>query len=137
MLDGEKAAAVARSYGLGDRTIYVWMKKYREEGFDGLEPIERTGRNRKLSDVEEQEVKRWILGGDPRQHGFDFGLWTRQIVSNLIADRFGIDLSVTSTGELLHRLDLTPQKHCAELMSVMRKRLQSGKKKNTRNSKRS
>ncbi|MDZ7925448.1 MAG: IS630 family transposase [Marinagarivorans sp.] len=110
VLDGEKAAAVARSYGLGDRTIYVWMKKYREEGFDGLEPIERTGRNRKLSDVEEQEVKRWILGGDPRQHGFDFGLWTRQIVSNLIADRFGIDLSVTSTGELLHRLDLTPQK---------------------------
>ncbi len=50
------------------------------------------------------------MGGDPRQYGFDFGLWTRQVVSNLIKDRFGIELSVTSTGELLHRLGLTPQK---------------------------
>jgi transposase len=110
VLDGEVAAEVARSYGLGDRTIYVWLRKYREGGFEALDPISRTGRSRKLSEVEEQEVRRWILNGDPRQHGFDFGLWTRQIVSNLIKDRFDIDLSVTSTGELLHRLGLTPQK---------------------------
>jgi transposase len=110
VLDGEVAAEVSRSYGLGDRTIYVWMRKYREGGFEALDPITRTGRNRKLTEVEAQEVKRWILGGDPRQHGFDFGLWTRQIVADLIADRFGIDLSLTSVGELLHRLDLTPQK---------------------------
>jgi transposase len=110
VLDGEVAAEVARSYGLGDRTIYVWIRKHREGGFEALDPIVRTGRNRKLSEVEEQEVRRWILKGDPRQHGFDFGLWTRQIVSDLILDRFGIELSVTSTGELLHRLGLTPQK---------------------------
>lgn len=110
VLDGEVAAEVSRSYGLGDRTIYVWLRKYREGGFDALDPIARTGRNRKLSEIEEQEVKRWILNGDPRQHGFDFGLWTRQIVSHLILDRFDIELSVTSTGELLHRLGLTPQK---------------------------
>jgi transposase len=86
------------------------MRQYREGGFEALGPVARTGRNRKISDLEAEEVKRWILGGDPRQYGFDFGLWTRQIVANLIADRFGIDLSLTSVGELLHRLDLTPQK---------------------------
>ncbi len=110
VLDGEVAAEVARSYGLGDRTIYKWMRQYKEGGFEALDPIARSGRNRKLSDIEAEEVKRWILGGDPRQYGFDFGLWTRQIVANLIADRFGIDLSLSSVGELLHRLDLTPQK---------------------------
>jgi len=40
----------------------------------------------------------------------DFGLWTRQIVSDLIADRFHITLSTTAVGNLLHRLGLTPQK---------------------------
>lgn len=55
-------------------------------------------------------MKRWILSGDPRQYGFDFGLWTRQIVSDLIKDRFNIVLGLTAVGELLHRVGLTPQK---------------------------
>lgn len=110
VLDGEIAAEVARCYGLGDRTIYKWIRQYREGGFAALNPIARTGRNRMLSEIEAQEVKRWVLGGDPRQYGFDFGLWTRQIVANLIADRFGVEMSLTAVGDLLHRLDLTPQK---------------------------
>ena len=110
VFDGETAASVTRSLGLGARTIYAWLKIAREKGIKALAPKERSGRNRKLSPVEEQEVKRWIIGNDPRQFGFDFGLWTRQIVSDLIKDRFDIELSITSTGELLHRLGLTPQK---------------------------
>lgn len=110
VFDGESAAEVTRSLGLGSRTIFPWLKIAREQGIDALAPKARPGRGRKLSPVEEQEVKRWVVGGDPRQHGFDFGLWTRQIVSDLIRERFGIELSVTSVGELLHRLGLTPQK---------------------------
>ena len=110
VFDGETAASVTRCLGLGARTIYAWLKIAREKGIEALGPKERTGRNRKLSSTEEQEVRRWIIGNDPRQFGFDFGLWTRQIVSDLIKDRFDIHLSITSTGELLHRLGLTPQK---------------------------
>ncbi|PCK09276.1 MAG: hypothetical protein COA42_04920 [Alteromonadaceae bacterium] len=64
---------------------------------------------RKLS-TEEQEIKHWVIGGDPRQHGFDFGLWIRQIVANLILERFGVELSPSGVGKTLHRLGLTPQK---------------------------
>lgn len=110
VLDGESAAEMTRNFGLGKKTIFTWLRLYKQGGFEALSPVARTGRNRKLSSIEEQEVKRWIIGGDPRQHGFDFGLWTRQIVSDLINSRFGIALSITSVGELLHRLDLTPQK---------------------------
>lgn len=110
VFDGESAAEVTRSFGLGPKTIYLWLKIAREKGIDALAPKARTGRNRKLSSIEEQEVKRWIVGNDPRQFGFDFGLWTRKIVSNLIEEKFGIIISLTSVGELLHRLGLTPQK---------------------------
>ncbi|MBN4079304.1 winged helix-turn-helix domain-containing protein [Beggiatoa alba] len=95
---------------MGDKTIFTWLKIAREKGIDALAPKARTGRNRKLSPIEEQEVKRWIVGGDPRQHGFDFGLWTRQIVACLIKEKFGIDMSKSGVGKLLHQLDLTPQK---------------------------
>ncbi|HEB91989.1 MAG TPA: transposase [Gammaproteobacteria bacterium] len=110
VFDGEAASEVTCSYGLGDRTIYGWLRIARENRLDALAPKPRFGRGRALSDFEADEVKRWILGGDPRQYGFYFGLWTRQIVSDLIKDRFSIDLGLTAVGNLLYRLGLSPQK---------------------------
>jgi transposase len=63
-----------------------------------------------MTDKQKQQVKRWILGKDPRQYGFDFGLWTRRIVQQLIHDKMGIELCLTSVGKLLASLDITPQK---------------------------
>ena len=53
---------------------------------------------------------RWINGKNPRQYGFEFGLWTRQIVRELLVQRFGARLSLASIGALLARQGLTPQK---------------------------
>lgn len=110
VFDGETAAEVTRSFGLGARTIFTWLKIAREKGVEALAPKARSGRNRKLGSLEEQEVKRWVVGNDPRQFGFDFGLWTRKIVSNLVAEKFGVTMGLSSVGDLLHRLNLTPQK---------------------------
>lgn len=110
VLDGESPGVVTQSYGLGEKTIYKWLKVARENGLEALAPKPRPGRGRALTDFESEEVKRWILGGDPRQYGFDFGLWTRQIVADLIKDRFNIELGLTAVGDLLYRVGLTPQK---------------------------
>jgi transposase len=68
------------------------------------------GRPRRLTPRQEQQVFRWINGKDPRQHGFDFGLWTRAVVAELIERKFGIRLGLTAVGALLAKLNLTPQK---------------------------
>jgi transposase len=110
VLNGESPKDVTRSYGLGDKTIFKWVKIAREKGLNALAPKPRSGRGRILTEFEAEEVKRWILSGDPRQYGFDFGLWTRQIVANLIKDRFNVTLGLTAVGDLLHRQGLSPQK---------------------------
>jgi len=110
VFDGESAADVTRSFGLGKTTIFTWLRIARKKGIEALCPKIRTGRNRTLSEREEQEIKRWVIGGDPRQYGFDFGLWTRQIVADLIFERLGVELSPSGVGKILHRLGLTPQK---------------------------
>lgn len=69
-----------------------------------------TGRPRKLSAAQEKQVFRWVNGKNPRQYGFDFALWTRQIVRELVAQRFAVTLSLASVGALLARQGLTPQK---------------------------
>jgi len=64
----------------------------------------------KLAEKQRQQVKRWILGKDPRQYGFEFGLWSRRIVQALIQEKFGIELGLTAVGRLLASLEITPQK---------------------------
>jgi transposase len=64
----------------------------------------------KLNEKQRQQVKKWILGKDPRQYGFDFGLWSRRIVQALIQEKMGIELGLTAVGRLLASLDITPQK---------------------------
>lgn len=55
-------------------------------------------------------MRGWIVGKDPRQYGFEFGLWTRQIVAALIGEKFGSTLGLTAVGRLLASLEITPQK---------------------------
>jgi len=110
--EGEDPSAVIASYGFCRTTIYKWLRaaKGRGRGVAALRSRKGTGRPRKLTKSQERRVFRWINGKDPRQYGFDFGLWTRLIVGELISDKFGIKLSLASVGKLLAELGLTPQK---------------------------
>lgn len=110
--EGEKPSAVIASYGLNRQTIYKWLReaKGKGRGLRALRSRKGTGRPRTLTAKQEQQLFRWINGKDPRQHGFDFGLWTRMVVRKLIADKFGANLGVTAVGKLLAKLGLTPQK---------------------------
>lgn len=110
--EGERPSVVIASYGFCRTTIYKWLKKVkgRGRGLQALRSRKGTGRPPKLTLKQSRQVFRWINGKDPRQYRFDFGLWTRQVVAKLIADKFGIVLSLASVGKLLVTLGLTPQK---------------------------
>jgi transposase len=108
--EGEAPSEVIKSYGFCRTTIYRWLRQADRKGVDALKSRKATGRPPKLTDRQKGAVARWITGKDPRQYGFDFGLWTRQIVSALIWKRFGVRLTVTSVGRLLAELGITPQK---------------------------
>lgn len=64
----------------------------------------------KLTDKQKEKVRGWIIGKDPRQYGFDFGLWTRKIVAEMILEKFEVTLKLTAVGRLLASLKITPQK---------------------------
>jgi transposase len=108
--EGEAPSDVIKSYGLCRTTIYKWLKAERRGGAAALKARKHPGRKPALAPRQKLQVRRWINGKDPRQYGFDFGLWTRQIVAALIAQKFGVRLGVTAVGRLLAELDITPQK---------------------------
>jgi len=108
--EGEAPSSVIKSYGLCRTTIYKWLTAERRDGMGALKARKHPGRKPALAPRQKLQVRRWINGKDPRQYGFDFGLWTRQIVAALIAQKFGVRLGVTAVGRLLAELDITPQK---------------------------
>jgi transposase len=108
--DGERPRDVMDSLGLCRTSIYPWLRTCKDEGLEALVEKIAQGPEPKLTDPQRQQVRRWILGKDPRQHGFDFGLWTRRIVQTLIKEKMDISLCLTSAGRLLASLEITPQK---------------------------
>jgi transposase len=110
--DGERPSSVVASFGFNRTTIYKWLSAAARPGIGvaALRSKPATGRPRSLTPRQEQQVFRWINGRDPRQYGMDFGLWTRSLVVGLIEQKFAIRLGVTAVGELLAKLELTPQK---------------------------
>ena len=110
--EGETPSSVIASYGFCRTTIYKWLAAASKpaRGMKALHSRRATGRPRRLTPRQEQQVLRWVNGKDPRQYGLDFGLWTRSIVASLIERKFKIRLGPTAVGELLARLGLTPQK---------------------------
>ena len=108
--DGEAPSDVMKSLGFCRTSIYRWLRKYEDHGMDALVETIAQGPVPKLSEKQHQQVKRWILGKDPRQYGFDFGLWSRRIVQALIQEKMGIELGITAVGRLLATMDITPQK---------------------------
>lgn len=110
--EGKAPSVVVASYGFSRTTIYKWLSAVAKPGV-GLRALQARpapSRPRSLTPRQEQQVFRWINGKDPRQYGLDFGLWTRSLVADLIERKFGIRLGLTAIGELLAKLNLTPQK---------------------------
>ena len=108
--EGEAPSEVIRSYGFCRTTIYRWLRAANRGGEKALRARKASGPPAALSARQKSQVARWVVGKDPRQYGFDFGLWTRKIVAKLVKDRYDISLSLTSVGRLLAELGITPQK---------------------------
>jgi transposase len=108
--EGEKPSAVIKSFGLSRPCIYPWLRAERKHGMAALTARKHPGRTPALTPRQKLRVRHWICGKDPRQYGFEFGLWTRQIVGALIREKLGVTLGLTAVGRLLHALDITPQK---------------------------
>src|SRR3954466_5857514 len=96
--------------GIHPKTIYTWLAKARTGGRQALLSRSAPGPRRKLSDTQLRELADLLITTDPRDHGLPVALWTREIVRQLIAARFGVPLTVASVGRTLHDLGFSAQR---------------------------
>jgi len=107
---GAHPADVADTLGMTRAAVYAWLATFREGGLDALQARPIPGRPRKLSGRQVQRLYRLVASRDPRQLRFEWALWTRGLVRELIRREFGVALSEVSVGRLLRTLGLSPQR---------------------------
>lgn len=107
---GESPEVVIKALGFTRSLIYEWLAKYREGGVDALRRRKAPGKTPKLRGNQLQKIYRLVVGVDPRQLKFEFALWTRGMVRELIRREFKINMSEVSVGRLLKKLGLSPQR---------------------------
>lgn len=100
---------VARILQVTESSVYGWQAVYRKGGLAALSSKIASGRKSLLSDEQLLKLSR-LLRLNPRQLEFDFGLWTRRRVRELIRREFGIDYTEQNVGRILKLLGFSPQR---------------------------
>src|SRR5512135_2966024 len=108
---GMSQAEAARTFCVSRQAVNQWMKKCR---FGGLRRL-RSGRRgrpsvQRLAPHQSATAVRLITDCCPDQLKLPFALWTREAVGQLLARRFGVEVSVWTAGRYLRRWGFTPQK---------------------------
>ena len=101
---------VCFAFEVGRSTFFGWLKLRKENGPEALQVKMPPGPQQKLDEKQMGQLWRWIAGNDPRQLQFDFALWTREMVRQLITREFGVEYTPQAVGKLMHRIGLSPQR---------------------------
>jgi len=111
VLDGAKQVEVAKLYDITRRAVAKWLKSYRDGGFQAL-TAKPKGRPKggSLLPWQSAQIAKTVVDHHPEQLKLPFYLWTREAVAKLIQRKFGIRVSVWTTGRYLKRWGFTPQK---------------------------
>ena len=107
---GESPEVVIKALGMTRGCIYKWIAKYREGGPEALRAKPLSGRPLKLTGPNLRWIFRTVTTKNPLQLQFPYALWTREMIKELIARKYGIKLNVTSVGRLLKKLGLSCQR---------------------------
>lgn len=107
---GESVALVARLFRVPQKTLFTWLARYRQGGWQALRDKKRSGRPGKLSAAVIKWVYNAITLGDPRQYQMPFCLWTLAIVRTMIKKHHGIVMSKSAICRLMQQLGLSAQR---------------------------
>ena len=84
--------------------------RYREGGMEALKGRKAAGPAPKFSGQQLRRLYMIITSNNPLQLGFEFALWTRAMIREVIRDQFGVRLNDVSVGRLLRKLGLPLQR---------------------------
>jgi putative transposase len=108
VFEGHAIPEVAHIVNCCDKTVYNNLNKYARDGFSGLKPKPKSGRQHKLTEGQETELYDTISNKLPSEVGLaPFSNWTSPLAARWIEQRFGIPFTQRGVRNLFDRLGLS------------------------------
>jgi len=115
-IEGYPAPEIASMLKTSKGTVQPWIKNWNEYREEGLLEGFRCGRNPRLS--QQQSGKLFdIIESGPISYGFNSGVWTSPMVTNVINDEFDITYHPGHVRKILKRLGFSVQRPTLELIN--------------------
>jgi transposase len=108
---------VAEAYGIDRGTLYRWLENFYQHGPKGLLRKNGSGRPRLLSELNQEELLKIVLGS-PIEAGFESDLWTVGRLHQVITEKHSVDISKITIWRRLVETGLTYQKPEREYYEV-------------------
>lgn len=97
---GKRVPAIAQELDLTEITVRAWLKRFNNEGLDGLADLPRSGRPATYSAEQVAEVIATALS-DPQQLGQPFACWTLDRLETYLNEEKKIEIKRSRIDELL------------------------------------
>ena len=111
--DGKKGKEIAKDLGVSVGHVSNVKKLYETGGAAALKPKKRgrpAGKNKVLIPEQEKEIQKIIVDKTPEQLRFKECMWTRNNIRQLIKEKYGIDIKLSTLGYYLARWGFTVQR---------------------------
>lgn len=112
VIGGMSHREAARVFGVQRAVVSKWMRRWRDGGSEGLRERRRgrrPGEQQALEPWQQGVIATLVKERHPDQLQLPGFLWTRDAVLELIDQRFGVRLAVTTVGRYLRSWGLSPQ----------------------------
>lgn len=106
---GLRQRDVVRRFGVARSTASKWQQMYREGGLEAMRSRRASGRPRRLSDEQVEQLADELLKG-PEAHGYTTNLWTLPRIAQVIRKLFGVRYHAGHVWRLMRRMGWTCQK---------------------------
>lgn len=100
---GQSCTEVGRLFGEAATTIQRWVGRFEQSGFAGLREGERSGRPRLLDAAGWRRIEA-DLRKNPRDFGFEAGLWDGPLLSEHLRRNYRIQMGVRQCQRLFRQM---------------------------------
>ena len=111
--DGKRGKEIAKELGVSEGRVSNVKKLYATGGAKALKPAKRgrpAGKNKVLTPEQEREIQKIIVDKTPEQMRFRECMWTRNNIRQMIKEKYGIDIKLSTLGYYLARWGFTVQR---------------------------
>lgn len=108
-----KGKEIAKLLGVSEGHVSNVKKAYKEHGIEGIKQKHqgrKKGEKRILTPQQEKEIMQIIIDKDPMQLKFKECMWTRNNIRQLVKEKYGIDIKLSTLGYYLQRWGFSVQR---------------------------